>query len=54
MDFEPLNQKVTEASNAYEKEVREWRTIEESINQEEREMSRQVDRVDESNNAISR
>lgn len=54
MDKEPLNEKVIETTREYDQAVKSWRIEEEAASNEERQMSRTVDRLDEFNSIISR
>lgn len=54
MDVEPLNEKIAEATREFDQEVHSWKREEEEASNEERQMSRLVDRLDELNTSISR
>lgn len=54
LDVEPLNEKVAETNREYEQAVQAWQSEEEEATNEERQMSRLVDRLDEINTSISR
>lgn len=53
-DVDPLKQKVQETQQEYEEAVKQWRVQEEAASNEERVMSRIVERLEEFNNNISR
>ncbi|GAA5809421.1 hypothetical protein MFLAVUS_002829 [Mucor flavus] len=54
LDVAPLNQKVTDATRAYELEMQSWKSTEETSNKEEHEMTRLAERIEECNNNIAR
>jgi hypothetical protein len=49
-----LKQKVQETTQEYEAAVKSWKVVEEAASNEERVISRIVERLDEFNNSISR
>lgn len=53
-DIEPLKEKVQETTEKYDEAVRQWRVTEEAASNEERTMSRIVERIEEYNNQIAR
>lgn len=54
MDIDPLKEKVQETTQRYEEAVKRWRVTEEAASNEERVMSRIVERVEEYNNQIAK